>query len=107
MDILNQDSIRFTPSTTSDGGSNAKTFTAASILLFAEEGKLRLNDPVQRYLPGYPYFNTSVWNLITHSVFGPCWYYQSHAVAVSPDQQLKSEFINLLLIFSCSTLFSQ
>lgn len=65
-----QDSIPFTPYTTSDGGSNAKTFTAASILLLAEEGKLKLNDAVQLYLPVYPYPNTTVWNLITHSVGG-------------------------------------
>jgi len=64
------DSIPFTPNTPSDGGSNAKTFTATSILLLAEEGKLKLNDPVQRFLPNYPYPNTTVWNLITHSVGG-------------------------------------
>ncbi len=29
-----------------------------------------MNDPVQRYLPNYPYANTTVWNLITHSVGG-------------------------------------
>ena len=62
--------ISFTPSTPGDGGSNAKTLTATSILLLAEEGKLKLNDPVQRYLPNYPYPNTTVWNLITHSVGG-------------------------------------
>ena len=65
-----QDSIPFSPNTTSDGGSNAKTFTATSILLLAEEGKLKLDDPVQRYLPNYPYPNTTVLNLITHSVGG-------------------------------------
>lgn len=64
------DSVPFTPNTPIDGGSNAKTFTATSILLLAEEGKLKLNDPVQRYLPNYPYPNTTVWNLITHSVGG-------------------------------------
>ncbi len=65
-----QDSIPFTTYTRSDGGSNAKTLTATSILLLAEEGKLNLNDPVQIYLPNYPYPNTTVWNLITHSVGG-------------------------------------
>jgi len=64
------DSIPFTPNTSSDGGSNAKTLTATSILLLAEEGKLNLNDPVQTYLPNYPYPNTTVWNLITHSIGG-------------------------------------
>jgi CubicO group peptidase (beta-lactamase class C family) len=64
------DSLHFTPFTASDGGSNAKTFTAASILLLAEEGKLKLNDVIQKYLPEYPYPNTTVWNFITHSIGG-------------------------------------
>ena len=65
-----QDSVLFTPTTSSDGGSNAKTLTATSVLLLAEEGKLKLDDAVQHYLPNYPYPNTTVWNLITHSVGG-------------------------------------
>ncbi len=65
-----QDSLPFTPNTSSDGGSNAKTLTATSILLLAKEGKLKLTDPVHRYLPNYPYSNTTLWNLITHSVGG-------------------------------------
>ena len=65
-----QDSIPFTPFTSSDGGSTAKTLTATSILLLAERCKLRLSDPVKSYLPGYPYPNTTVWNLITHSIGG-------------------------------------
>lgn len=65
-----KDSVAFTPNTASDGGSNAKTFTAASILLLADQHKLNLGDPVQRYLPNYPYSKTTVRNLITHSVGG-------------------------------------
>ncbi len=44
-----QDSVLFTPNTPSDGGSNAKTLTATSILLLTEEGKLKLNDPIQSF----------------------------------------------------------
>lgn len=33
-------------------GSVSKQFTATAILLLAEEGKLKLDDPVSRYLPG-------------------------------------------------------
>ncbi len=32
-------------------GSNSKQFTAAAILMLAEEGKLRLDEPVSRFLP--------------------------------------------------------
>jgi CubicO group peptidase (beta-lactamase class C family) len=65
-----EDSILFTPNTPSDGGSNAKTFTAASVLLLANEGKLKLTGPIQKYLPNYPYPNTIVLNFITHAVGG-------------------------------------
>src|SRR6058998_1005763 len=34
--------------------SNTKTMTAAVILQLAQEGKLRLNDPVSKYVPGVP-----------------------------------------------------
>lgn len=64
------DSTLFTAVTPSDGGSNAKTLTASLVLLLAEQGKLDLQAPVQRYLSEYPYPNTSVFNLITHSTGG-------------------------------------
>src|SRR5438876_8328568 len=34
--------------------SNTKTMTAAVILLLAQEGKLSLDDPVSKYVPGVP-----------------------------------------------------
>src|SRR4029077_95147 len=34
--------------------SNTKTMTAAVIVLLAQEGKLRLDDPVSKYVPGVP-----------------------------------------------------
>lgn len=64
------DSVPFTPFTPSDGGSNAKTLTAAAVLLLGEKGKLKLEDPVQAYFPHYPYSHTTVFNLITHSTGG-------------------------------------
>jgi len=65
-----KDSVLFTPFTSADGGSNAKTFTAASILWLAEKKELKLDDPIQQYLTDYPYSNTRVWNFITHSLGG-------------------------------------
>jgi len=90
------DSILFTPNTTSDGGSNAKTFTATCIQLLAAEGKLKLNDPVQRYLPNYPYPNTTVWNLVTHSVGGLPDY--DYFFANAPDTAIITNASNLYLI---------
>lgn len=57
----------FTPDTPADGGSIAKTFTAASILTLADEGRLRLDDRVQEHLPEYPHAATLVRHLLTHS----------------------------------------
>jgi D-alanyl-D-alanine carboxypeptidase len=34
--------------------SNTKTMTAAVIVLLAQQGKLSLNDPVSKYVPGVP-----------------------------------------------------
>ncbi|MFJ3306784.1 serine hydrolase domain-containing protein [Streptomyces sp. NPDC086549] len=45
------------PPTTGDHfriASNTKTMTSALILLLAQDGKLRLNDPVSAYVPGVP-----------------------------------------------------
>lgn len=57
----------FTVNTPTDGGSIAKTLTAASILLLADQQQLSLLDSVQRYIPTYPYADTKIWNLLTHS----------------------------------------
>jgi len=35
-------------------GSITKEFTAVGILLLAQEGKIRLDDPLDKFLPGYP-----------------------------------------------------
>ncbi|MGH9422738.1 MAG: serine hydrolase domain-containing protein, partial [Thermoanaerobaculia bacterium] len=44
-----------TPATASDRygiGSISKQFTASAVLLLQQEGKLRLDDPVGKYIPG-------------------------------------------------------
>jgi CubicO group peptidase (beta-lactamase class C family) len=56
-----------TPDTPADGGSIAKTFTAAAVLMLEEKGKLRLDDLVTRHIPEYPHGETRVRDLLTHS----------------------------------------
>ncbi|MBX3638839.1 MAG: beta-lactamase family protein, partial [Rubrivivax sp.] len=56
----------FTVDTPSDGGSLAKTLTAAAVWELAAEGRLSLDDPVTRHLPGYPYAGQTVRDLVTH-----------------------------------------
>jgi len=50
-------------------GSITKQFTAASILLLEERGKLKIDDPVKTYLPDAPaaWDQITIFNLLTHS----------------------------------------
>jgi len=56
----------FTVNTPSDGGSLAKTLTAALLWELAAEGRLSLDDPVRRHLPDYPYAGQTLRDLLTH-----------------------------------------
>jgi CubicO group peptidase (beta-lactamase class C family) len=57
------------PSTKFRIGSLTKQFTAASILLLEERGKIRIEDPVRVYLPDAPaaWDNVTVFSLLTHT----------------------------------------
>ena len=46
--------VAITPQTVMDIGSTSKQFTAASIWLLAQDGKLKLDDELQQYLPALP-----------------------------------------------------
>ncbi|MCX7954513.1 MAG: beta-lactamase family protein [Bacteroidales bacterium] len=48
-------------------GSITKHFTAVAILKLAEEKKLNLDDPVQKYLPYFPFSNITIRMLLTHT----------------------------------------
>lgn len=59
--------LAFDATTAADGGSLAKTFTAAAVHLLVDEGRIRLDDAVQRHVPEYPHAATRVRHLLTHS----------------------------------------
>ena len=49
-------------------GSISKQFTAAAILMLAEEGKLSLDDPVAKYVPGLTRGNeVTIRELLSHT----------------------------------------
>src|SRR5579863_7465067 len=50
-------------------GSITKQFTAASILLLEERGKLKTDDPVKKYMPDAPaaWDKITIFNLLTHT----------------------------------------
>ena len=48
------------PDTIFEAGSVSKQFTAAAVLLLAEDGKLSLDDPVRKYIPELPDYAASI-----------------------------------------------
>ncbi len=52
--------VPIAPTTVFHVASMSKQFTAASILLLAQDGKLSLDDPVRKYIPELPDFGTPV-----------------------------------------------
>jgi CubicO group peptidase (beta-lactamase class C family) len=58
-----------TPATKFRLGSITKQFTAASILLLEERGKLTLDDPIKKYVPDAPaaWDAITIFNLLTHT----------------------------------------
>lgn len=58
-----------TPEMISRIGSVTKQFTSTAILKLMEEGKLKLDDPITKFLPDYPTQGKTVtiWNLLNHT----------------------------------------
>lgn len=61
--------VAISPATIFEAGSVSKQFTAASILLLAEDGKLGLADDVRKYLPELPDYGAPITidNLLSHT----------------------------------------
>src|SRR5437868_2801786 len=58
-----------TPATKFRLGSITKQFTAASILLLEERGKLKIEDPVKKYMPDAPaaWDKITIFHVLTHT----------------------------------------
>ena len=61
--------IQITPSSVFYIGSVSKQFVTFSILLLEEQGKLNLDDSIQKYLPDFPEYETplTIRNFIHHT----------------------------------------
>jgi CubicO group peptidase (beta-lactamase class C family) len=57
------------PETIFQTGSVGKQFTATAVMMLVEDGKIRLDDPIRKYLPGSPatWDKITVRNLLTHT----------------------------------------
>jgi len=63
-----RDKKETTKETTYNAFSVTKTFTALSVLQLAEQGKINIEEPVKKYLPGFPYSpDITIKQLLTHS----------------------------------------
>lgn len=58
-----------TPDTIFEAGSVSKQFTAAAVLLLAQDGKLSLEDPVRKYVPELPAYSApiTIRHILTHT----------------------------------------
>jgi CubicO group peptidase (beta-lactamase class C family) len=52
--------VALAPDTVFEAGSVSKQFTAAAVLLLAEQGKLSLSDPISKYFPELPNYGTPI-----------------------------------------------
>lgn len=61
--------VKVTPQTMFQSGSVGKTFTASLIMLLAEDGKLKLTDPISKYLADTPkaWEGITIGHLLTHT----------------------------------------
>lgn len=74
-------------------GSITKQFTATCILLLEERGKLKIDDPVKKYMPDAPaaWDKITIYHLLTHTSGIPSFtgfpdYRATEAIATTPEQ---------------------
>ena len=93
-------------------GSVTKQFTAASILLLEERGKLKVADPIKNYLPDAPaaWDQITIFNLLTHTSGIPNFTsfadYQSTEAAPTTPEQLVARFRDRPLEFAPASSFN-
>jgi CubicO group peptidase (beta-lactamase class C family) len=82
-----------TPTTKFRLASISKQFTAASILLLEERGKLKVEDPLKKYMPDPPaaWDKITIFNLLTHTSGIPNFtdfpdYRDTEAAATTPEK---------------------
>jgi CubicO group peptidase (beta-lactamase class C family) len=104
--------IANTPVTKFRIGSMTKQFTAASILLLEERGKLKVDDPVKKYLPDAPaaWDKITIFNVLTHTAGIPNFtsfpeYAKLQALPMTPEQ-IVATFKDKPLDFEPGTKFS-
>jgi len=70
-------------------GSVTKTFTSTAVMQLVEKGKLKLDDPVKKYIPDLPYGNITIEHLLTHSSGLPEYYTDE----IAKDPKLNKKYL--------------
>lgn len=76
----NEDGSRFSI------GSVSKIFTSIAVLQLKEKGKLRLNDPLVKYLPGFQYPEITIRHLLSHTSGLPDYELYGQLVDKNPEK---------------------
>lgn len=92
IDLRKNDSI--TSSTPMHIASTSKTFTATAILRLVVEGKLSLNDSLEKYFPRFPYPGVTVKMLLTHRSGIPNYLYfmSNNKWGILPNKKWNRQF---------------
>jgi CubicO group peptidase (beta-lactamase class C family) len=78
-------------------GSITKTFTAAAVALLAQDGKLQLSDPVERYLPDFhPGDTLSIQSVLAHQARIPDYYSFPEFATRRRDAISPADFLTLI-----------
>jgi CubicO group peptidase (beta-lactamase class C family) len=86
-------SVQNTPTTKFRLGSITKQFTSACVFLLQERGKLKIDDPVKKYMPDAPaaWDKITIYHLLTHTSGIPSFtsfpdYHSTEATPTTPEQ---------------------
>lgn len=96
-----------TDSTTFHLASASKTFTAIAVLRLIQENKLKLNDSLGKFFPGFPYYGITVKMLLNHHSGLPNYlYFIADSVWNKHLYVSNKDVLNLLYTIQPSAVFS-
>ena len=82
----------------------SKTFTAMAVLKLWEDGKLQIDDKVEKYIPGFPFNQITIRNLLSHRSGLPNYVYFAEQVGWNTRNYLHNDDMLKLLVKNRSKL---
>jgi CubicO group peptidase (beta-lactamase class C family) len=84
----------------------SKQFTATAIMILAEQGKLKLTDTLQKFIPSFPYQHITIENLLTHTSGLPSYEALLAKVWDKTKFATNTDVVNLLKLYKPQILFN-